>query len=119
MKRIRASAFKMICQKAGGEDRLDPEFAQLSRLAALGAMLTAIAHEINQPLFAIQNYARASTAALSESASGDRERLTLWMGQISQEADRAAQSLTACEISAAGTPHERHAKKCGPLSKRR
>ena len=107
MKPIRASAFKMACQKAGSEDHLDPEFAQLSRLAALGgfgAMLTAIAHEINQPLFAIQNYARALTAALSRSRSGNGERLTLWMGQICKRRTAPVQSSTACAISAAGPP---------------
>jgi signal transduction histidine kinase len=41
--------------------------AHLARRAALGEMLAGIVQEINQPLFAIQNYARALVADPTQS----------------------------------------------------
>ena len=69
-------------------DRLQGRLAIFSKERTLGAMITGIAHEINQPLIAIQNYAQAAGRRLQ--SHGDQtaklNELTL---KIEQQAGRA------------------------------
>jgi C4-dicarboxylate-specific signal transduction histidine kinase len=64
--------------------------AHLARLAALGEMLAGIVHEINQPLFAVQNYARALTIDLTQRNPLDPKKLMASASQIVLETDRAS-----------------------------
>jgi two-component system, LuxR family, sensor kinase FixL len=61
---------------------------QVSRMATMGEMAAGIAHELNQPLTAIANYAHASRRFL-EMAQPDLEEVRDAMGEISSEALRA------------------------------
>jgi C4-dicarboxylate-specific signal transduction histidine kinase len=67
----------------------DAKASHLARLAAIGDMLAGIAHEISQPLFAIQNYAQATIYSLSNSAPVDRDALLSFARQIATAVERA------------------------------
>ncbi len=77
------------------EERLhqrEAELNQAMRLAAAGEMAQAIAHELNQPLSAVANYARASRSMLADPARhGDLLAETL--EKIDREANRAGQVM--------------------------
>ena len=69
------------------------ELSHLSRLATMGEMAAGIAHEVNQPLAAISNFANAAQRVLGTpgvlgSPEDPTEQLGLWMGQISEQAIR-------------------------------
>ncbi len=64
------------------------QLARFGRERSLGAMATAIAHEINQPLIAIQNYAQAARRRLERGAK-DRPKLLELQAKIEAQAARA------------------------------
>ncbi len=61
-----------------------------TRLATLGEMAAGIAHEVNQPLAAIVNYANGSLRRLA-SAEADLESVKQAIGYIAREAMRASE----------------------------
>lgn len=67
------------------------QLAQVSRALALGEMGTAIAHELNQPLAAVVNYAHACRRLLD--AGGDEQEIKRAMQRIADQAERAGQIL--------------------------
>lgn len=68
--------------------RLRGRLARFSRARSLGTMATAISHEINQPLIAIQNYAQAAKRRLQNHVD-DRPKLIALFGKIQGQAERA------------------------------
>ncbi len=66
--------------------------AHVSRLSTMGEMVAGIAHEINQPLASIANFANACTHTLK---AGDQNLSVLidWTDEIRAEASRAAQII--------------------------
>ena len=104
---LRNATGELIGFFASGEDvtdaRRDAEDAalaqqritQVGRLATMGEMAAGIAHELNQPLAAIANYANAAlrmTATAGVTGAGD-EDLHLALNQISQQALRAGEII--------------------------
>jgi two-component system sensor kinase FixL len=84
-----------VTARRATEERLhqrEAELNQAMRLAAAGEMAQAIAHELNQPLSAVANYARASRSMLA-----DPERhgalLADTLEKIDREANRAGQVM--------------------------
>jgi two-component system sensor kinase FixL len=69
---------------------LNERLVQVARLATMGEMAAGIAHEINQPLAAIANYARASERFL-ESPSPDQVDVLEAVRAIAGEAMRAGE----------------------------
>jgi two-component system, LuxR family, sensor kinase FixL len=67
---------------------IDANLPQLARMAAIGDMLAGIAHEISQPLYAIQNYAQAMIYSLSNPAPVDRDTLLTFARQIATNVER-------------------------------
>ena len=67
---------------------LNRELAHLSRLNSLGEMATGFAHEINQPLAAIANFARGGLLRAKDDGT-DREPLLEAFRSIEQQALRA------------------------------
>jgi two-component system sensor kinase FixL len=67
---------------------LRARITRFSRERSLGAMATAIAHEINQPLIAIQNYAQAAKRRL-EGGTDDRPKLMELFSKVEGQAERA------------------------------
>ena len=72
--------------------RLD-ELAQVSRLSLMGEMASGLAHEINQPLAAIVNYAYACQHLL-QSGRGDPEVLLKTLEQIAKQGQRAGEIVS-------------------------
>jgi len=67
--------------------------AHLARVDAVGAMSAAIAHEINQPLMAIENYAHAGRRRLAGADAVDRARLDELFGKIAGQASLASEVI--------------------------
>jgi two-component system, LuxR family, sensor kinase FixL len=75
----------MVDEREQAESRLRRSL----RLAAAGEMAGAIAHEVNQPLTALANYAR-SALALAARGAAEAGRLEPVLGKMLAEAERAA-----------------------------
>lgn len=67
---------------------LRSRLTRFSRERSLGALATAISHEINQPLIAIQNYAQAARRRL-QSDVDDKPKLIELVAKIAGQAQRA------------------------------
>lgn len=92
------SVSRDITERVRSEERsrrLQEELTHATRLAALGELASGIAHEINQPLAAIVNYANASqrylTALQPEGEAG--QRLTQGLERITGHAQHAAEVI--------------------------
>ncbi|MCW9024792.1 MAG: ATP-binding protein [Gammaproteobacteria bacterium] len=68
------------------------ELSHATRMATLGEMASGIAHEINQPLSAILNYANGGKRRIIDGKI-DTEVYFELLGQISQQAERAAEII--------------------------
>lgn len=68
--------------------QLRARLARFSKERSLGVMATTIAHEINQPLLAIQNYAQAVRRRLQNNV-GDKSKLIALVAKIEGQAERA------------------------------
>jgi PAS domain S-box-containing protein len=67
----------------------DAQLAHASRLTVSGGMLAGIAHEVNQPLYAISNFATASLQLLRDDDSPPADTVRQWLSRITEQADRA------------------------------
>src|SRR5690606_36179247 len=80
-----------MAQRRIVEDQSRERFAQLAhaaRITSLGQLATGIAHELNQPLAAITNYAEGCHLLL-EDAAPDLVQIQTHINQVSQAALRA------------------------------
>ncbi len=68
------------------------ELVHVSRLSTLGEVATGMAHELNQPLSAIANYANGASRRL-QGGVGDPGELVAAMGQITSQAKRASEII--------------------------
>ncbi|MCW8974190.1 MAG: PAS domain S-box protein [Sedimenticola sp.] len=68
------------------------ELIHVSRLSTMGEMATGLAHELNQPLSAIANYANGSVRRLQASGR-ESDDILFALGQISAQADRAGEII--------------------------
>lgn len=72
-------------------ERVIDDLKRTLRLAAASEMAGAIAHEINQPLSALQNYGSACQIMLDQDAGGDSQaRLKATVAKMRDESKRAA-----------------------------
>lgn len=70
------------------------ELSHMSRVSAMGALATAIAHELNQPLTIIANYAQGAHDMLAQkTADTDNGEILGVLDQCTQQAVRAGQLL--------------------------
>jgi two-component system sensor kinase FixL len=67
------------------------ELMRFSRVLEMGQMASALAHELNQPLTAIANYAQACRRLIEE--EGGRERTAGILDKVSAQAHRAGQII--------------------------
>ena len=65
------------------------ELAHVARLSMMGEMAASLAHELNQPLHAVNNYASGSLMRLLKTPHADQELVSA-LEQIVEEANRAA-----------------------------
>lgn len=69
--------------------QLRDQLAHAARLSTMGNMATGLAHEINQPLTAINSYAQASIRLLS-SGKGKPDEVVADLEKVTQQVSRAA-----------------------------
>jgi PAS domain S-box-containing protein len=83
-----------VLQRAHQEERRRhrDELAHVARLSMMGEMAAGLAHELNQPLHAIKNYARGSVWRVSKGTEIDHELLAA-LEQTCKEADRASEII--------------------------
>ena len=80
--------------EAGRKLRMrEAELAHASRLSTMGQMATEIAHELNQPLYAIANFADACLTLVSQQTAPPDPNLLHWLELIKQQARRAGDVL--------------------------
>ena len=81
-----------ITEQVAAKERLQAAQDQLirvSRLSAMGAMASTLAHELNQPLAAISNFSAAARNMLAKAEVPDRAVLADMMDRCSRQALRA------------------------------
>jgi two-component system, LuxR family, sensor kinase FixL len=72
---------------------LQSELVHVSRLSAMGEMASALAHELNQPLAAINNYMKGSRRLLTASSDPNRLKIESAMDRAAEQALRAGQII--------------------------
>lgn len=83
-------------QLASSQNRLkelQSEFVHVSRLSAMGEMAATLAHELNQPLAAMMNYAQATRRMLQSVDSGENDRPIELMTKAVDQAGRAGEII--------------------------
>lgn len=83
-----------ITERKRAEDQSRQHLAELAhagRLSTVGEMFSELAHEINQPLSAASNYARACVRCAESNTSATREQLLDWMKKTASQTERASE----------------------------
>lgn len=78
-------------ERARSEERARQQLAQLAhvaRLATMGEMASGLAHELNQPLCAIVNYAEACVELVAARGNGNDDLRTA-LSEVAKQAERA------------------------------
>lgn len=68
----------------------ESQLAHATRLSTSVGMLAGISHEVNQPLYAITNFAAAARQTLEGEVGEKVAQVRSWLDQINEQADRAA-----------------------------
>jgi two-component system, LuxR family, sensor kinase FixL len=95
-RRFFAGFVRDVTQRRTSEQRLHElqhELLHVSRLSVMGEMASALAHELNQPLTAIINYAQASRRLLVASPESPPARIGDLLEKTVQQATRAGQII--------------------------
>ncbi len=69
-----------------------PDLVRLARLSTMGEIVAGLAHELNQPLAAISNFARAARHSIRGHETVDASAAEA-LDQIAEQADRAAEII--------------------------
>ena len=93
---------------------LRTRLAHVSRIGTLGEMVSGIAHEVNQPLTAIANYANAARR-LVLSGQVDAEELAVIHDKIAAQAERAGQVIRGLRNMTRKREFVREPLDCGAL----
>ena len=89
--------------------KMESEIAHVARVSTMGEMVGGIAHELNQPLYAIQNFSKASVTVLEGGVQLDRDQLTEWLHQITDAAEHAGKVLARLRDFVSQRPTEKSA----------
>ncbi|MES9945251.1 MAG: ATP-binding protein [Candidatus Thiodiazotropha sp.] len=84
------------------------ELVHVCRLSTMGEMSTGLAHELNQPLSAIINFASGCVRRLQAGSGGEAELLDA-MAQITVQAERAGEIIKRLRSLVGKRPQEREA----------
>jgi PAS domain S-box-containing protein len=71
----------------------EAQLAHVARLSTLGEIATELAHEINQPLYAISNFSDACLANFHQVDDESRADVLHWIGAMGLQARRAADTV--------------------------
>ena len=75
------------------ENELNAELVHISRLSAMGELASSLAHELNQPLTAIMNYAEAARQIAEAAGDGVPAKVPEFLGKAAAQAERAGQII--------------------------
>jgi two-component system sensor kinase FixL len=95
-KRFFTGFVRDISERRQREDRiheLQSELLHMSRLNAMGQMAAVLAHELNQPLTAIANYAEAARQLLLDASAPPPPRVVDFMQKAAGQAERAGEII--------------------------
>jgi two-component system sensor kinase FixL len=106
----RSQAFQAIREA----EELRARLTHVSRIGTLGEMVSGIAHEVNQPLTAIANYASAARRLVLGGAI-DVEELAVIHDKIAAQAERAGQVIRGLRNMTRKREAERAPLDCGAL----
>jgi PAS domain S-box-containing protein len=99
-----------ITERKRAEEKLQQmelQLAHVARLSTMGEMVAGIAHELNQPLYAILNYAKAARNFLAAKGADELEPLCEWSEEIADTARWAADVVKRLRSFARRTDSER------------
>ncbi len=85
-----------VTDRKQAEQRLrerESQLAHVSRLSTMGEMVAGIAHEVNQPLYSIVNYSKATSNAIKDPTPDRLLQIESWNEQIGKAATRAGQII--------------------------
>lgn len=85
-----------ISERKRAEDKAreaESQLAHVGRLSLMGELMAGISHEINQPLFAIANFAKACETTLADGKLDQIDKLREWTHKIGQQATRAGEII--------------------------
>jgi PAS domain S-box-containing protein len=85
-----------ITQRHETADKLDQHGARLAhmeRLSTVGQLVASIAHEVNQPLYAIANFSSAISTAIRKSGPEAMPQVQSWNEEITKSAMRAGEII--------------------------
>jgi PAS domain S-box-containing protein len=71
----------------------EAELAHVARVSTIGEMVAGLAHELNQPLYTIQNYGKACGNLLGDDNDVDRDQIREWLDEITSTAEYAGEVL--------------------------
>lgn len=71
----------------------EAELAHLDRVSTMGQMASELAHELSQPLYAINNFAEACLGLVERPGELNKDELLRWLAQIGQQARRGGDVL--------------------------
>lgn len=80
-------------ESAARLEEIQGELARLARLNELGEMASTLAHELNQPLAAIANYAQGCTRLIRDLPDAASQRVREALEEISRQSLRAGQII--------------------------
>lgn len=86
---------------------LTAELVHISRLSAMGQLASSLAHELNQPLTAIANYAEVARQ-IAAMGDGNSPKLGEFLGKTVEQADRAGQIIRRLRSFVEKGSTERH-----------
>jgi PAS domain S-box-containing protein len=81
------------------------ELVHVCRLSTMGEMSTGLAHELNQPLAAIVNFASGCVRRIQSGVGGEAELVDA-MAQITAQAERAGEIIKRLRAMVSKRPHE-------------
>jgi two-component system, LuxR family, sensor kinase FixL len=84
-----------LTDRLKAEDRaqtLLEELAHQDRLGTIGQLVSELAHELNQPLYAVANFAEASLKVLSR-PDGSKTQILPWLEQIQAQSKRMSEII--------------------------
>jgi two-component system sensor kinase FixL len=95
-RRLFAGFIKDVSARQRSDQRLQElqaELVHVARLSAMGEMASALAHELNQPLTAIINYAQTARGVVQRRLSEGNGGLVSLLEKTVEQADRAGQII--------------------------
>ncbi len=93
----------------------ETQLAHVSRLSTMGEMVAGIAHEVNQPLYSILNFAKATKNNLQNPSEENLQQIEHWNVQIREAAKRAGDIIKRLRTYVSREPAESSLIEIHPL----